>query len=240
MLGGEYLTDNKIVTRLLPLDLELFSTTTEEKSGEVKVTNIRTKMKVAMLYFWFRSKSTCYKKVEYLPFPNGKSYTNRELSKTFGYGVNNIPIMMNILVKNDLIVIDKENKRYIFPTENFIEENNYLYVHIDVLRQMVDYGLECKCDAVPLLLLMYLFRISKGAKIKNAQCRFTMKQMLLWLGYDKRTKTDNISRILQYFQRQLKWISFEEVREHREDGSYVTYNVLDYIKEIDKNFLKSS
>lgn len=229
--------DDKIVTRLLPLDLELFSME-EEKNGEVKVTNIRTKMKVAALYFWFRSKSTCYKKVEYLPFPNGKPYTNRELSKEFGYGVNNIPIMMNILVKNNLIVIDKEQQRYIFPTDNFVNSNSYLYVHIDVLRQLLDYGLKNRYDAVPLLLLMYLFRISKGAKIKNTQCRFTMKQILLWLGYDKRTKTDTISRILQYFQRQLKWISFEEVRECREDSHYITYNVLTYIKEIDKNFSK--
>lgn len=233
------MTDNKIVTRLLPLDLKLFSRT-EEKDGEVKTTNIRTKMKVAAIYFWFRSKSTCYKKVEYLPFPNGKPYTNRELSKEFGYGINNIPVMMDILIKNGLIVIDKEQQRYIFPTDSFVSSNNYLYVHIDVLRRMLDYGLENRYDAVPLLSLMYLFRISKGAKIKNTQCRFTMKQMLIWLGYDKRTKTDNISRILQYLQRQLKWISFEEVREHKEDGSYVTYSVLDYVKEIDKNFLKSS
>ena len=239
LLGGEYLTDNKIVTRLLPLDLELFSKK-EGKDGKIVEVNIRTKMKVAALYFWFRSKSTCYKKVEYLPFPNGKPYTNKELSKEFGYGINNIPIMMNILVQNNLIVIDKEEKRYLFPIDGFIKDNNYLYVHIDVLRQMLDYGLENRYDAVPLLSLMYLFRINKVAKIKNAQCKFTMRKILSWLGYDKRTKTDNISRILQYFQRKLKWITFEEVRECREDGSYITYNVLGYVKEIDKNFRKNS
>lgn len=233
------MTNNKIVTRLLPLDLEVFSKK-KDKDGKEEIVNIRTKMKAAALYFWFRSKTTCYKKVEYLPFPNGKPYTNKQLSEEFGYGINNIPTMIKILIDNNLMIIDKAEKKYFFPVDNFVKNNNYLYVHIDVLRQMINYGLENRDDAVPLLSLMYLFRISKAAKIKNAKCRFTMKQILLWLGYNERTKTDNISRILKYLQRDLKWISFEEVREKKDDGSYKTYNVLDYVKEIDKNFSKSS
>ena len=175
-------------------------------------------MKKALLYYWLRSQSSYDNKTEYLYFPeNTYGYSNKYLSKLFGYGINQVPIMMDELT-DTVVELDYKNGRYKFSTD--YNAGEYVYVDSDDIKKIIDKILEKdKKDGTSILL--YILFVQKYQISKN-RWKFTYRELSRYLGYSKANHMDKIKEAIELLE------EIDMIKVSGCDGDNCQYNYKQY------------
>ena len=138
------------------------------------------RLKIATIYFWLRSMSMFDGKEEFVDFPARRPYSVRFISEKFGYGRNQVSGMMDVLVRNGLIVVDNEHGRYICRTDF----NNGECIFLD--QRILSFFIDTYQNSDIILVLGYL---KAKYSVYGSRYKFTFQDINDYLGYQAITKS---------------------------------------------------
>lgn len=178
------------------------------------------RLKSATLYFWLRSMSFFDGEKEYTSFYNGKPFTVRFIHDLFGFGVNSITSLLDNLYNNNLIELDKVNKRYIFRTE--FENGEWVFIHQEDLRSLLD---KYKNSDI---ILIYGFLKAKYSIFKD-KYKFCDIELNSYLGYQSSTYTKISSNCLESLKND-GYIDYEKCNGDTSLYNFARYKKLLFVK----------